>query len=182
MRGLKIIPLFLVLIVFSYIGVIFVQNNPDEMVIRFFNQYESPPLALGFIILTSALVGMVVAGILCVLELVVLYLQNKSLRRKLEELGQKTNTSFREVLSDSISAPSTQSEAPTSGFAGDGYTAEDDIKEEEYEEEQELPHPGVGLSQVPPPPHAPFEPQDEEKEDEDLTRVDLEIKSPSDLP
>ncbi|MCB0417765.1 MAG: LapA family protein [Bdellovibrionales bacterium] len=178
MRGLKIIPLFLVLIVFSYIGVIFVQNNPDEMVIRFFNHYESPPLALGFIILTSALVGMVVAGILCVLELVVLYLQNKSLRRKLEELGQKTNPSFREIISDSISSVPAQNDNTQSTIEEDPYSEDGD---EEEEEEDEGGHPLLAMNEVPPPP-APFnETETEEKDEEDLKRDDLEIKPSSDL-
>ncbi|MEZ4752227.1 MAG: LapA family protein [Bdellovibrionota bacterium] len=178
MRGLKIIPLFLVLIVFSYIGVIFVQNNPDEMVIRFFNHYESPPLALGFIILTSALVGMVVAGILCVLELVVLYLQNKSLRRKLEELGQKTNTSFREMLSDTISAVPAQTEDSGISVAEEQSFSDEDEEDDETDEEE---HARLGLSEVPPPPSPLNEPEEEEKDEEDLKRDDLEIKSPSDL-
>ncbi len=89
MKGLKIIPFFLVLILLSYVGVLFVQLNPAEISVVFFGGYESPPLAMGFVVLTSALVGMLLAGVLCLLELVVLYVQNKSLRRKLSALTKK---------------------------------------------------------------------------------------------
>lgn len=82
MKGLKIIPIFLVLILMAYVGMLFVEANRDEVVITFFGS-QTPPVPLGFVVLTSALIGMLVAGVLCVLELTVLYLQNKSLRRRL---------------------------------------------------------------------------------------------------
>lgn len=164
MRGLKIIPLFLVLIVMSYIGVIFVQNNPDESVIRFFNQYESPPLPLGFIILTSALVGMLAAGILCVLELVVLYLQNKSLKRKLDELGQNSTASFREIISDTMTAVPQADAVPEA--------IEDTSAGEQID--------AAPISDVPPPPPSAPEANDD-SDDEDIKRDELEIKSPTEL-
>ena len=82
MKGLKIIPMFLVLIILSYVGMLFVEANRDEVAIHF-GSYISPPMALGFVVLTSVLLGMVFAGLLCIVELGALYLQNKGLRRKL---------------------------------------------------------------------------------------------------
>ena len=99
MKGLKIIPLFLLLIVLSYFGVLFVEDNRTEVIISFFGT-TTPPMAMGFVVLTSALAGMIVAGFLCILELVVLYLQNKSMRRKLKSLGHETTPSIVESLED----------------------------------------------------------------------------------
>lgn len=82
MKGLKIIPMFAVLLLLSYVGVIFVRHNPEDVVVRFGN-LETPSTALGFVILTSVLVGMIFAGALCSVELMVLYLQNQKMRRKL---------------------------------------------------------------------------------------------------
>jgi uncharacterized integral membrane protein len=82
MKGLKIIPMFLGLIVLSYIGIMFVEANRDEVSITF-GSYQSAPTALGFVVLTSILIGMVVAGLLCSIEMLALYVQNKSLKRRL---------------------------------------------------------------------------------------------------
>jgi uncharacterized integral membrane protein len=82
MKGLKIIPLFFALIVLSYLGMMFVRQNPQDVIVRFGDKSTSPT-ALGFVILTSALVGMIVAGALCSVELMVLYMQKKKMKRKL---------------------------------------------------------------------------------------------------
>jgi uncharacterized integral membrane protein len=81
--------MFLVLIFLSYLGIMFVEANRTEVVIRFLN-YESAPWALGFIVLTSTLIGMVIAGCLCSVELLFLYVQNRRLRRKLLTLKPPT--------------------------------------------------------------------------------------------
>lgn len=115
MKGLKIIPIFLVLILLSYVGMLFVEANRDEVVITFFGS-QTPAVPLGFVVLTSALIGMVVAGVLCVLELAVLYLQNKSLRRRL--LGSDPRPSSpapylpRRESSPPPAAPPTKESAP----------------------------------------------------------------------
>lgn len=82
MKGLKIIPLFAVLVFLSYIGVAFVHQNPADVVVRF-GQKSTSPTALGFVILTSILAGMIFAGLLCSIELMVLYMQNQRMKRKL---------------------------------------------------------------------------------------------------
>ncbi len=82
LKGLKIIPMFLILLVFSYFGILFIEANREEVVINF-GSYQFPPTALGFAILTSTLIGMLVAIALCVIEMAALYYQNKALKRKL---------------------------------------------------------------------------------------------------
>lgn len=86
MKGLKIIPAFLVLIVCSYVGMLFVESNRDAVTITF-GSFQSRPTALGFVVLTSMLIGMVIAGLLCSVELLALYVHNKSLKRKLSVLS-----------------------------------------------------------------------------------------------
>ena len=86
MKGLKIIPTFLVLIGLSYVGVVFVQANSDEVVVRL-GAFESRPMAVGFMVLTSVFVGMVLSGLLCSIEMLALYVQNRKLRKKIVSLG-----------------------------------------------------------------------------------------------
>lgn len=82
MKGLKIIPMFITLMALAYLGIIFVRHNPDEVSVRL-GQMVTPPAQLGFVILSSILAGMVTAGLLCSVELLVLYVQNQRLKRKL---------------------------------------------------------------------------------------------------
>lgn len=84
MKGLKIIPMFLVLIVLSYFGIGFVEANREHVVINF-GGYQSHPTALGFTVLTSVLAGMLIAGFLCSIELLALTIQNKRLKNKLKD-------------------------------------------------------------------------------------------------
>jgi uncharacterized integral membrane protein len=79
-KALKIIPLFVLLIFFTYLGMLFVEANRQEVVIEFFH-LQSPPAALGFVVLTSVLIGMCLAGALCSVELLALYVQYKKIQR-----------------------------------------------------------------------------------------------------
>ncbi len=82
MKGLKIIPMFLLLIALTYTGMLFVQANGDEMVVKL-GSYQTPPIAIGFIILSSVFVGMIICGVLCSVEMLGLYVQNRRLKKKL---------------------------------------------------------------------------------------------------
>lgn len=82
MKALRIIPVFILLIVLTYVGVLFVEANRQEVVISF-GTVQSPPTALGFVVLTSALLGMCLSGVLCSIELFALFIQFKRLKRKM---------------------------------------------------------------------------------------------------
>lgn len=82
MKGLRIIPAFAALLFLSYLGVLFVRLNPQEVVVRFGNS-TTPSTALGFVILTSVLVGMIFSGLLCSAEMLMLYVQNQRMKRRL---------------------------------------------------------------------------------------------------
>jgi uncharacterized integral membrane protein len=101
MRGLKIIPLFIGLILFSYLGVTFVEANRTEVAISFGN-FQWPPTAVGFVVLTSALAGMVLAGALCSIEILALFLRINRLRRRLAlfEEGKLRPASAPKVTAD----------------------------------------------------------------------------------
>ena len=81
MKGLKIIPVFLLLLVFTYIGVRFVEANREEVTVSF-GTYQAGPAALGLVVLTSILLGMLIAGLFCSIELIMLVMQNRRLRRR----------------------------------------------------------------------------------------------------
>lgn len=81
MRGLKIIPLFVLLIVLSYLGVVFVEANRTEVVIAF-GSHQTAPTAVGFVVLTSILGGMVAAGLMCSAEILLLFVRIGRLRRR----------------------------------------------------------------------------------------------------
>ena len=74
--------MFLGLIILAYVGLIFVEANREEVVIRFWNS-QSHPTALGFVVLTSALIGMVFSSCLCSVEIIMLHLQNRKLKRRI---------------------------------------------------------------------------------------------------
>ena len=82
MKGLKLIPLFLLLIILTYVGMLFVEANRTDVTITFWS-HQSPPIAVGFVILTSILAGMLISGSLCTLEFIALYIKIRGLRRKL---------------------------------------------------------------------------------------------------
>ena len=88
MKGLRIIPAFILLVLLSFAGAVFVVQNNDAVTVRFFT-YELPPTKLGLVVLTSVLVGMLVAAIFCSVELLTLYVQNRRLRRRVNSIRQQ---------------------------------------------------------------------------------------------
>lgn len=86
MKGLKIIPIFTVLLMCTYVGIRFVEANRDVVTVQFVG-YQSRPAPLGLVVLTSVLIGMIFAGALCSLELMVLVMQNRKLRRRVPSHG-----------------------------------------------------------------------------------------------
>lgn len=94
MKGLKIIPMFLVLIFFSFLGALFVERNPTPVAINFF-RYTTPPTKLGLVVLCSMMLGMVIAGFLCSIEILALFIQNKNLRKKLNAFRPSQRSPYR---------------------------------------------------------------------------------------
>lgn len=91
MRGLKIIPLFMGLMVLVYLGMRFVDANRSPVSVMFFGR-EAPQTPLGFVVLTSALVGMLACGLLCTVEILALHFKNRKLRIKIAQLAQMQKT------------------------------------------------------------------------------------------
>ena len=101
MKGLKIIPMFAGLLFLSYLGVMFVRENPEEVLVQFWG-WQSSSTALGFVILTSALVGMIVSGLLCSVELLVLYMQNQKLKRMVVSSEPSLQHADKDFLEDTL--------------------------------------------------------------------------------
>ena len=84
MKGLKVIPAFLFLIVCTYIGTLFVQENRDPVTVQFMS-WTAGPAPLGMIVMTSALAGMAIAGLFCSVEVLMVLWENRRLRRRLAQ-------------------------------------------------------------------------------------------------
>lgn len=92
MKALKIIPIFILLISSIYVGMLFIEANRTEVVVQF-GHLQSPGTPLGFVILTSILIGMCIAGLLCSIELFALYMQFKKVKKQ----QRSDNTSLNDV-------------------------------------------------------------------------------------
>ncbi|MSP19770.1 MAG: LapA family protein [Bdellovibrionales bacterium] len=101
MKGLKIIPMFLVLMALTYAGMLFVQANSEEVIVRL-GLSQSPPLAIGFVVLTSIFIGMLVCGTLCSVEMLALYVQNRKLKKKIINLGAPAKVGTASVVGDVV--------------------------------------------------------------------------------
>jgi uncharacterized integral membrane protein len=85
MTGLKFIPAFFLLMVLTYFGIQFVEANRDEVFVTLGN-WQSRPIALGFVVITSFFTGMVFSAALSLAEVLRLHVTNHRLRRKVSEL------------------------------------------------------------------------------------------------
>jgi|LakMenEpi03Aug12_release.lakeMendotaPanAssembly.Ray.scaffolds.fasta_scaffold183307_3 hypothetical protein len=85
MTGLKIIPIFFLLMVLTYMGIQFVEANRDEVVVTVGN-WQSSPTSLGFVVITSCFCGMVFSAAISLAELLRLYVQNHRLKRKIKSI------------------------------------------------------------------------------------------------
>jgi len=90
MKGLKIIPFVLIVIGLSFLGAFFIERNPDLVSVNFIRA-QTPPMKLGFIVLTSFFVGMSFSALLCSVELFTLYFQNRRLKRRLASVGGRSS-------------------------------------------------------------------------------------------
>jgi uncharacterized integral membrane protein len=97
MKGLKVIPVFVILLLCTYLGILFVEANRENVVVSF-GKYQSTAMPLGLVILTSVLVGMVAAGALCSIELVILLLQNQKLKRRQARMSDASSYNTREEM------------------------------------------------------------------------------------
>jgi uncharacterized integral membrane protein len=98
MKAMKLIIIFFIFMVFTYFGVLFVNLNKQEVVVKIF-KYQSDPMSVGIVVLTSILFGMVACAALCGVELVTLYMQRSSLRKRLHSL-MKQNDQSSKILSE----------------------------------------------------------------------------------
>lgn len=82
MRALKIIPLLVILLLLVYFGVLFVEANPEQVILTL-GTHQTNPTRLGFVVMTSVLLGILAGAVLAVGQVVLLSLQNRSLRKRI---------------------------------------------------------------------------------------------------
>jgi len=107
MKGVKIILGFLALMALSYIGMLFIQINRQEIALSF-GVFTTEPMPLGFVALTCIFTGMVFVGLLSVYELVGLYITNRSLKKRVEELESQVSA----AIAPAVEEPVTPEPAP----------------------------------------------------------------------
>lgn len=101
MRGLKIIPMFLLLIGLTYAGMLFVQANRDEIIVKM-GGYQTPSAPIGLVVMTSMFIGMVFCGMLCSVEMLGLYVQNRKLKKKVGSLTVANKASVPQPANDVV--------------------------------------------------------------------------------
>jgi len=106
MMGLKLIPAFFLLMVLTYFGIQFVEANRDEVMVTVGN-WQSRPLALGFVVITTFFLGMVFSAALSLAELLRLHLSNHRLKRKINDLTQQTHMPSPSAPSDIVAPKAT---------------------------------------------------------------------------
>ncbi|MBY0370125.1 LapA family protein [bacterium] len=82
MKALKIIPFLIIVLLLVYFGLLFVENNQDPVSLHF-GARTTPSARLGFVVMTSVLVGIILGISLAAAQVGLLLFQNRSLRKRL---------------------------------------------------------------------------------------------------
>ena len=119
MKSLKLIPIFFLLLVLTYFGVQFVEANRDEVFVTL-GSWQSRPMSLGFVILTSFFFGSLFSALLSATELLRLYVETSRLKRKNQELSSLSSRAVTEPevhTAQAMSDSSTSIPKPTGRFS-----------------------------------------------------------------
>ena len=81
-------------------GIQFVEANRDEVMVTVGN-WQSRPVALGFVVITSFFIGMVFSAALSLTELLRLYIINHRLKRKLADFERNQPTEISSTAPES---------------------------------------------------------------------------------
>ncbi len=96
MKGLKIIPLFAIFLVLSYVGTLFVKANFVDVSVNV-GFFKTPSAPVGLVVLTSVLLGMIIIGIICSFELFRLAYVNNKLNKKIKLLENEFESSQKDI-------------------------------------------------------------------------------------
>lgn len=119
MKSLKLIPVFFLLLILTYFGVQFVEANRESVYVNL-GSWQSRPMSLGFVILTSFFFGSLFSAILSATEILRLYVETSRLKRKNHELSAISSKSSQseEVSSTSLMGENSSSVSkPTGRFS-----------------------------------------------------------------
>ncbi len=103
MKGLRIIPLLAVLLFLVYLGVLFVEANQEQVILSL-GTYQTQPTRLGFVVMTSVLLGVFLGALLASAQVVLLFLTNRSLRKRVARSESTMETRTGPSPSDTIDA------------------------------------------------------------------------------
>lgn len=84
MRALRILPLLVVLLFLVYLGVSFVEANQTQVSLSL-GSYQTKPTRLGFVVMSSVLVGIFIGAVLAAAQIFLLSLQNRALRKRVSK-------------------------------------------------------------------------------------------------
>jgi hypothetical protein len=82
MKPFRIIPLLVVLLILVYLGVMFVEANQEQVILTI-GTHQTNPTRLGFVVMTSVLLGIFAGAILATGQIALLFFQNRSLRKRI---------------------------------------------------------------------------------------------------
>lgn len=114
MAGLKITGAFLILIACTYLGVLFVESNHEEIILAI-GTYQTQPMSLGLAILTSLVLGVFLGTAFAGFEIFSLWMKNRSLKKKLKEFEDQKPAPV-PPIENFVTSPSLTS-SPTSNYS-----------------------------------------------------------------
>ena len=100
MKGLRIIPILVILMVLVYLGVGFVEANQENVILTI-GSHVTEPTRLGFVVMTSVLLGIILGAALASAQVFLLFFQNRSLRKQISRTDVTAETRAAAFPSDS---------------------------------------------------------------------------------
>jgi len=92
MKKFLVIPGIFAVLGLTYATTWFVELNKEQIVVQLGQQSSTEPTAIGFVVLTSIALGMLICGFLLGIEVFALMIQNRRLKRKVASLSVAPKT------------------------------------------------------------------------------------------
>lgn len=103
MRSLRVIPFLAALLFLVYLGVMFVEANQEQVILTL-GTYQTQPTRLGFVVMTSVLLGVFVGALLASAQVVLLFMTNRSLRKRMARSESTLETQTASLPPEEIDA------------------------------------------------------------------------------
>ena len=102
MLALRIIPVLVLGLGFIYLGLLFIEGNPEPVIISL-GRFSTPELRLGFVVMTCLTIGVIIGALLAGVQLALLVFQNRALRKNLNKQNKSLPVS--EALTSEAPTP-----------------------------------------------------------------------------